>query len=336
MFTPHNIAGLGTFQDGGLWQNNPLALALSEAREMWPSANRPDVALSIGTGFYKSTKSSTPAAEACLEETHSQSSRDNMNDLVNTSDHIIVYLLWKVCFIASFLRFLLSLMDSPDMDSDKCQRYISRHGLAEHQARERTFRLDIAFPMECPRLDDLASMRDIRREAVNQFSHNPDIQRVADLLISGLFFLELTERPCRHNTYVSFRGHILCDVNPGAELQRLLLVLLEHGSMFEVCGRTFPLSEVDAQEATKMEFDLFVSGTVTEFVTPSPISLIQGRPSEKVSHPISRSPMSLEELLRVQGWDCPLIERPAESRKRHWVNTKPDLQVRPSKRACTS
>lgn len=47
MFTPHTIPGVGTFQDGGLWQNNPLAVALSEAREMWPSANVPDVALSL-------------------------------------------------------------------------------------------------------------------------------------------------------------------------------------------------------------------------------------------------------------------------------------------------
>lgn len=332
MFTPHSIAGVGRFQDGGLWQNNPLALALSEAREMWPLANRPDVALSIGTGSHKNTESATVVSRASVGDSQSQTTRGDRDDLVHANQHIVLYLVLKICFVASIIRLLVSLMDSPIMDSDKCQRFMTRHGLTEHQARERTFRLDVEFPIQCPRLDDLASTQYIREEAIDQFSHNPDIQRVADMLISSLFYLELMERPSRHDTHVSFRGRILCDVNPGVELQRLLLVLLENRSVFEVCGRTFSLSEANTQEATKMEFELFVTGTVTGFTTALPISLIQLRPSEKVSHPISRSPLSLEELLIVQGWDCPLIERPTKSKKRVWVNTDTDLQVRRSKR----
>ncbi|KAH7208457.1 acyl transferase/acyl hydrolase/lysophospholipase, partial [Fusarium redolens] len=335
MFTPHSIPGVGTFQDGGLWQNNPLAVALSEARDLWPSANIPDVALSIGTGFHKGVESSTAGDAARLEDLDPRRTLSDGNELANTSDHVIINFLWKICFFASILRLLLSLMDSPAMDSDKCQRYITRHGLTEHQARERTFRVNVDFPVECPRMDDLNSMQDVRQEAIKQFSRNSDIQKIAELLISSLFFLELTERPCRHETYISFQGRILCDVSPGRQLQRLLSVLLDHRSVFEVCGRLFPLAEMSNDEAITMDFELHVNGTVTEFTTPFTVSLIQSQPSGKVSCPISRSPLDLKGVMTVQGWDCPFIERSVVAKKRRRGTDFPgvdDLRLRRSKK----
>ncbi|WKT53808.1 MFS transporter superfamily [Fusarium oxysporum f. sp. vasinfectum] len=281
MFTPHTIPGVGTFQDGGLWQNNPLAVALSEAREIWPSANVPDVALSIGTGFHKSTRSSYADDTARIADADPRCTGSGGNEMANTSDYVIINILWKICFFASILRLLLSLMDSPAMDSDKCQRYITRHGLTEHQARQRIFRVDVDFPVECPRMDDLKSIQDVRQEAINQFSSNSDIQHIAELLISSLFFFELTERPCRHESYISFQGRILCDVGPGPQLQRLLSVLVDHRSVFEVCGRLFPLTEMINTQAATMEFEFHVNGTVTEFTSPFTVSLIQSQPSGK-------------------------------------------------------
>ncbi|KFY04385.1 hypothetical protein V491_09370, partial [Pseudogymnoascus sp. VKM F-3775] len=50
-FRPHHIDGVGTFQDGGLWRNNPIDIAISEARALWPTIVEPDVVLSLGTGY---------------------------------------------------------------------------------------------------------------------------------------------------------------------------------------------------------------------------------------------------------------------------------------------
>ncbi|KAH8587835.1 hypothetical protein B0O99DRAFT_583936 [Bisporella sp. PMI_857] len=51
-FKPHHIDGVGTFQDGGLWRNNPIDIAISEARALWPTIVEPDVVLSLGTGGF--------------------------------------------------------------------------------------------------------------------------------------------------------------------------------------------------------------------------------------------------------------------------------------------
>jgi hypothetical protein len=52
-FRPKRIPGVGTFQDGGLWRNNPVDIALWEIPVVWPSIQKPDLVVSLGTGFLK-------------------------------------------------------------------------------------------------------------------------------------------------------------------------------------------------------------------------------------------------------------------------------------------
>ncbi|THC93591.1 hypothetical protein EYZ11_006944 [Aspergillus tanneri] len=50
-FSAVDIPGLGTFQDGGMGRhNNPLNIALSEAKHLWPNVADPDVVVTLGTG----------------------------------------------------------------------------------------------------------------------------------------------------------------------------------------------------------------------------------------------------------------------------------------------
>ncbi|KAF7594879.1 hypothetical protein BBP40_007913 [Aspergillus hancockii] len=50
LFSTVDIPGLGTFQDGGMGRhNNPVNLALSEAKHLWPRVPNPDVVLTLGT-----------------------------------------------------------------------------------------------------------------------------------------------------------------------------------------------------------------------------------------------------------------------------------------------
>ncbi|RJE19000.1 hypothetical protein PHISCL_08662 [Aspergillus sclerotialis] len=51
LFSTISIPGLGTFQDGGMGRdNNPVNVALFEAKHLWPNVANPDVVITLGTG----------------------------------------------------------------------------------------------------------------------------------------------------------------------------------------------------------------------------------------------------------------------------------------------
>lgn len=49
-FRPRHIAGVGTFQDGGLLYNNPASIALHEVGALFPNIGDPSLFVSLGTG----------------------------------------------------------------------------------------------------------------------------------------------------------------------------------------------------------------------------------------------------------------------------------------------
>ena len=55
-FKPQRVSIPGTFQDGGLYHNNPAEISLWETQFLWPSKFDPDIALSLGTGTSRNAK----------------------------------------------------------------------------------------------------------------------------------------------------------------------------------------------------------------------------------------------------------------------------------------
>jgi hypothetical protein len=53
IFPVKEISGIGTFQDSGTLENNPLIAALAEARVLFPLIKEPDFVISLGTGAPK-------------------------------------------------------------------------------------------------------------------------------------------------------------------------------------------------------------------------------------------------------------------------------------------
>ncbi|KAI2602275.1 hypothetical protein GGR54DRAFT_645183 [Hypoxylon sp. NC1633] len=49
-FSPKHVDGVGTFQDAGPLENNPVISALSEAAALFPLVEEPDFVVSLGTG----------------------------------------------------------------------------------------------------------------------------------------------------------------------------------------------------------------------------------------------------------------------------------------------
>ena len=54
-FPPKKINGVGTFQDPGPLENDPLISALSEVAAMFPLVEEPDFMVSLGTGAPRTT-----------------------------------------------------------------------------------------------------------------------------------------------------------------------------------------------------------------------------------------------------------------------------------------
>ncbi|KAI5465163.1 hypothetical protein BGZ63DRAFT_350184 [Mariannaea sp. PMI_226] len=50
-YQSYRIDGVGTFQDGGLTFNNPTPIAIKEASALFPTAGKPSIVVSLGTGF---------------------------------------------------------------------------------------------------------------------------------------------------------------------------------------------------------------------------------------------------------------------------------------------
>lgn len=52
LFSSVEVPGVGNLQAGGMkCHNNPVNVALSEAKNLWPIISDPDVVVSLGTGL---------------------------------------------------------------------------------------------------------------------------------------------------------------------------------------------------------------------------------------------------------------------------------------------
>jgi hypothetical protein len=58
------------YLDGGLWHNNPIRIANSEAAAIWPDNKHahPDILLSIGTGYHESEIHASNGAQVYLDQ----------------------------------------------------------------------------------------------------------------------------------------------------------------------------------------------------------------------------------------------------------------------------
>lgn len=170
-FQTKTLPRLGTFQDGGVRANSPLAIALREASVVWPSSGF-DLLLSVGTGFSRS---------AVLPR----------SGLLGRLAQGAAPRLWR------------AMMTSPCMDG--------RQGFAEamnHHPRQQhhnIIRLDQAIDGPLPALDDVSALDGF---ALMNFSIDDEVVR--KVLARGLFFFELDDTPVPTHAGFSCRGSVFC------------------------------------------------------------------------------------------------------------------------------
>jgi hypothetical protein len=173
-FPPKHIRNVGTFQDAGPLENDPLVSARSEVAAIFPSAKKPDFVVSLGTG------------EPALS-----------NDIpTDTSQGI-----WRNGAVPRLCRLFWEKM----RDKKVGQAF---------QGHPRYHRLNIEFEGVEPRLDDVQSIPQLKAKARDDDSLSEAIDKIARSMIASLFYFKLDGLPERYNQKYVGTGRILCSIRP--------------------------------------------------------------------------------------------------------------------------
>lgn len=171
-FSPRHISGVGTFQDSGPLENDPLISALSAALAFFPSVEKPDFMMSLGTGESKPT---------------SQFSTQNLRNI------------WKNGAVPRLCRMFREKM----RDRKLRQAF---------KADPRYHRLDVQYEGDEPRLDDTQSIPEMRRKVVEDETLSRKVRLAARCLLTSLFYFELESLPRLVDGKYKGRGYILCSI----------------------------------------------------------------------------------------------------------------------------
>ncbi|TIA13191.1 hypothetical protein D6C80_06414 [Aureobasidium pullulans] len=183
-FTPFNHAGSKqTYYDGGVHHNNPVKIADSERKLIWPDLKEPDVIISVGTGHNLTKLEKRKAAPFKPTATRGIIAQGVFLTKM-AKDHIAVSLdseqTWK--------DFLASSKKSDD--------------------RFRYVRLNTSFPAEPPLLDDLSMLSELREMAKKQFAGQYQTNMLALKLVATSFYFQPDETDPLKRKEVT--GYIRC------------------------------------------------------------------------------------------------------------------------------
>ncbi|KAJ5369970.1 uncharacterized protein N7496_006062 [Penicillium cataractarum] len=153
-FKAKKLPGFGSFQDGGVRANNPLAIALKESAIIWPNAGKHDLIVSIGTGS---------TADGVVSETNCKSAiRDS-----------------------AVPRLIRAFMASPSMDGE--QGFFEALNFVPDHMRADIHRLDHVLPAHLPRLDDVSKLTELSKLS---FSVSDNLMDQIPLLKQGSFICQ--------------------------------------------------------------------------------------------------------------------------------------------------
>ncbi|KAJ6008530.1 FabD/lysophospholipase-like protein [Penicillium herquei] len=178
LFSTVSIPGIGTFQDGGMRRhNNPVNLALSEAKHLWPNSPSPDVVISLGTG-------------SGTKDYPSKSVSNFRNVLVDG---------WMPRIYRSF---------SSSFEGSTTWREFLDSVNEKH--RDDYFRFDVTVPGGLPRMDNVDCMdrlsKLVRSDPAGVQKHK---EAIASLLASSFYF-QLDAKPEYYSGFLQCIGSVRC------------------------------------------------------------------------------------------------------------------------------
>ncbi|KAK6810683.1 hypothetical protein RU639_013502 [Aspergillus parasiticus] len=187
LFSTIDLPGIGTFQDGGMGRhNNPVNLALSESKHLWPSAPDPDVVITLGT-----------ASEITVPRP--------------SSFRNIVLDGW----VPRVYRSLRASFDGRNTWKELEDRL-------DAGSLENFFRFDVSLPDGLPAMDNTGCMEHLSRQARKETNECYDIRASALALLTTCFFFKLEVMPEYREGLFLCMGTIRCRADARPLLKRLL------------------------------------------------------------------------------------------------------------------
>lgn len=262
------MRNLGSFQDGGLYYNNPFNIALWETKYIWPD-KIVDFALSIGTG-----------------------TTDHDSHAFSADSHSPV----KDRFLS---RLYKTFMKS--LDGEKAWREIF-NSLTERE-RGRYHRLNLPIQGKEPTLDDVTFIDALKEQARSWISVNERFLPALDSMYASMFYFELAEFPSyRDNSYHCI-GDIYCRINMTSQGRRHLYERLDStSSYFLVSGHPTRCVDHIPTYSSVPPFRKQIHLTVEALDENIGITLL-GLTSSPRS--ISGMPQTVAELVRMQQLRSP-------------------------------
>ncbi|EKV15737.1 Patatin-like serine hydrolase, putative [Penicillium digitatum PHI26] len=177
LFPTIDIPGLGTFQDGGMRRhNNPINLALSEAKHLWPNCPSPDVFISLGTG----------------SETGSQS------PVVSKFRNVL---------LDGWLPRVYRSVSSSFEGQNNWKEFL---GIMDEKSQAQYFRFDLSIPSGLPRLDNTECMDRLSSLVRANISSDRTQRDAAISLLATSFFFCLDTKPKYFSGLLQCVGSIRC------------------------------------------------------------------------------------------------------------------------------
>lgn len=279
-FPPQHIDDVGTVQDAGLLENDPLLWALSEVSALFPFCRNPDFVVSLGTGEPAPRNYDTPAMD--------RRSRRKRGMLRRTCDLLL------------------------ERTRDKPIRRACKTAALAGNVLHRIHRLSVDFDGAEPRLDDTSRIPELIRKAQTDPSLSPGIDAVARCMVASLFYFELDpDSPPRWcNGKYLVNGRVRCSIRRGdAALEALLRELSSSRASFLVGNWAVPRSSYLGKDGN------FCIDITLEAKRRFAVTLKLGDEEEAGSN-ISGSPFSVPKLVAAQRLDAPFGHPDHRKRRR--------------------
>jgi hypothetical protein len=196
------------FQDGGLKNNNPIGLAVAEARDAWTDCHEVDIAVSIGTGW-------SDSRVAYKNEIYSRFRHGWLKRCIDTFEN--------------------------NLDSAKLWRDYKRS--LNKELGERHHRLDVKFSRTLPTLDSTDEIEVLDTETKEYFEHDEaraQLRQTAEALLSSLFYPVVGEISKVSEGYFAVECRILCRLEQKHQTA-LLERLKNSGCVFHIHRQIFPI-----------------------------------------------------------------------------------------------
>lgn len=189
------------FQDGAIYYNNPIELAMREKRLIWPETAEahPDVVLSIGTGC------------------NPRSSRQVSSPVGATG--------WrKTSHTKQLAKMAIDNIQSTLSSEQTWHKFVQGNPLPEG-LEKRYIRLNLPLQKDPPNLADVSAMAEMK-EATRSLcmEERLPIRSIANRLIATSFYFELNSDSVTEDEdrTIALKGNILCRFAPGSKEVRAL------------------------------------------------------------------------------------------------------------------